>query len=352
MPRLPAAFGVILTAALCIGWAILRYPQVNQQVWEMVQAGRQPSADGSSGFHRLGLAIPANMAVAQAEQRSTANPTTVDRASPAATEHEDVEAGFAMVPITGYVGANQAKPKDEKGPAQQSHLENVQVTLAVPPQMAILSQPNDDRFSGHDESETPDPSPGQTESDGTGRDMMNPRAEVPSTPSLEEEPTERLPVPRSREESAPSVGETNVTAGDFTGPGNSAQPTETVKVSSVSPSEMATDSGSHDDYVDPPLVPVIRNSSATGLAASLSETGGFEVVAPHEAVARLAPSPPVTLPSDLPLVNIYRNRWFAAEKPQRLPPVEEASQDSDASAGMERYWDGAPSIPLYPSTGR
>lgn len=352
MPRLPAAFGVILSAALCIGWAILRYPQVNQQVWEMVQAGRQPSPEGSRGFLRLGLAVPANVAIAQAKQRSTPNPTPADQVSSVTTEHDEAPASFAMVPIAGYVGTDQAKAKDEKGRGEPSPLETVQVTLAVPPQMAILNQPNGDRPSRHGETEAPDAGSRQTESDRTGGDTSDSYSEGASAVSREEEPPALLPLSKSQNEDLPPVGEAKSTVTTVASTGDVAQPNKADGPDGVSPSAMVADPGGHDDYVDPPLVPVIRNSSATGPTASLGDTGGFELVAPHEAVARLAPSPPVTLPSDLPMVNIYRNRWFAAEKPQRLPPVEEESQGSDASAGMEPYWNGAPSIPLYPSTGR
>jgi len=99
------------------------------------------------------------------------------------------------------------------------------------------------------------------------------------------------------------------------------------------------------------MVPIVKERSVVEPTTSAGETSGFEVVAPHAAVARLAPSPQVTLPSDLPLVNIYRNRWFTAEKPQRLPPVKEESEGSN-QAENQGVWDWTPSIPLYPSTGR
>ncbi len=352
MPRLPAALGVILSAALCIGWAVLRYPQVNQQVWEMVQAGRQPSPEGNCGFLRLGLAVPANVAIAQAEQRSMPSPTPATCDPLVTTELEDTNAGFAMVPIAGYVGTDQAKARDENGRGEPSRLETVQVTLAVPPQMAILNQPNGDRSSRHGETEAPDAGSGQIESDRTGGDTSDSHSEVAPTVSREEGPPVLLPLSKSQNEDLSPAGEAKSTAITVAGIVDVAQPDKADEPDNVSPSSMVADAGKHDDYVDPPLVPVIRNSSATGPTASLADTGDFELVAPHEAVARLAPSPPVTLPSDLPLVNIYRNRWFAAEKPQRLPPVEEESQGPDASAGMEPYWNGAPSIPLYPATGR
>lgn len=339
MPRLPAAFGVILTAALCIGLAIFRYPQLNQQVWEMVQAGRQRSADGESGLLWLGLAIPDHAKLARSQGNPSEQPSTTNQAitAEAATTCEAV--AFAPVPIAQYVGTDHGDEQgrndtlSETNPTRQ---ESVQITLAVPPQMAIRGQTE---RKNADKSETVPTVPESKEVESEQRDSSHETAMVSLHPA--QQPS-HSPVSTGEETVGERVGESRI-------PGVNS---EIDPASDADGGQMIAVSEADDAFVDPPLVPIIRDEATTSVAESATDTSDFEFVAPHDAVARLAPSPQVTLPSDLPLVNVYRNQWFSVERPQRLPPVEDESQEGTGSSYSQGLWDWTPSIPLYPSTGK
>jgi hypothetical protein len=342
MPRLPAAFGVILTAALCIGLAVFRYPQVNQQVWEMVQAGRQQSANGESSLLWLGLAIPDHPTLAQSQENLSEQPSTANQAitAEAATTCEAV--AFVPAPIAQYVGTEHGDEQgrsDALSEANPTRQEKVQITLAVPPQMAIRGQTERDSA---DESETVPAISELKEMESEHRDSSHETRVVSFMPS---QPLSSSSVAGTEEaakktwESRPSRVNSDVDpAGD--------------KTFASAGGQVSAASQGHDDFVDPPLVPIIKNEVTTSPTGSVNDTSDFEFVAPHDAVARLAPSPQVTLPSDLPLVNVYRHHWFSVERPQRLPPVEEESQEGTGSSDSQGLWDWTPSIPLYPSTGR
>ena len=341
MPRLSPALGVIITAALCIGLAAFRYPQVNQQVREMVQAGRQRSANGETGFLQFGLAVPAKATLAQAEEAQRRQVPSVNDGA-LASEEGDLEAiPFIPAPIAGYVGTNQGGQDNRNGPSSNeesaaSREETVQVTLAVP-QMAILGPTESgtaalDREEGNSEITTG----GLRLDDGTPHPQKSAnKAQLVS--SNRESLANDSSLSGSKQGNEPAAAES---ATDASAPN---RPSAQTWSRSESPRQ--------NEFVDPPMVPIVKERSVVEPTTSAGETSGFEVVAPHAAVARLAPSPQVTLPSDLPLVNIYRNRWFTAEKPQRLPPVKEESEGSN-QAENQGVWDWTPSIPLYPSTGR
>jgi len=344
MPRLSPALGVIITAALCIGLAAFRYPQVNQQIWEMAQAGREHSANGEPGLLQFGLAVPQNATIAQAEGEAQIGQGLPANDDACVSDKETVESlTFAPSPIAGYVGMNQGDPDNqdasssevESVPTQQ---ETVQVTLAIPPQMAILSPTGTSAGADDREEKTPKTTRVGSQSESSRRHPQDSAHEAQLASSSEEAIPLDLPLSGSKLEN--ELGTTS-----------SATGTPALDVPSTRPFDGAT-SRCQTDIVDPPLVPIVRDHSVAEPTGSVGDTGGFQVVAPHDAVARLAPSPQVTLPSDLPLVNIYRNRWFAAEKPQRLPPVEDESQGSTNPEDEQGVWDWTPSIPLYPSTGR
>lgn len=354
MPRLPAAFGVMLTAAVCIGLAAFRYPQVNQQVWKMVQAGRQQSEDGKAGVLRLGLALPAEVTVARSQQNHVGQVPILDQEMTfsANTRHDAVT--FAGLPVAEYVGADHSdwRGGDETAGTRKPRLsqeEAIQITLAVPPQMAILGQreggdPADDAKADDSENAKDD---GKKKSEKLGHQGMvsgglfSGQSGTDSSACGYEEPMgDDVPETRSsRLDSQPgSVPPTTFEAGSEEG----------------GASECNTTAGSHlrDDFVDPPLVPIVRTESPESTSEGTARASDFEMVAPHEAVARRAPSPPVVLSSDLPLVDVHRSPWFRVERPQRLPPVEKESQGGEGSSGPQGLWDWTPSIPLYPSTGR
>ncbi|MGQ9503411.1 MAG: hypothetical protein ACUVQG_01500 [Thermogutta sp.] len=353
MPRLPAAFGVMLTAAVCIGLAAFRYPQVNQQVWEMVQSGRQ-SATGGGGLLRLGLALPAEATVVRSAE-SDAEQVPSDGqgiTSPAEASHDADK--FAGLPVADYVGTDRGDLAGRhntvgsmKTPLAQEEV--IQITLAVPPQMAILSQTEPETPVGDSE---PHQSKEAEADQGTKRDKLEKTATASgglfagraasgwSVPEEEEVATKAggelgVSRPNSRFESGP------VSTFAASGEEDGAPKRDAVAASP-----------DRDDFVDPPLVPIVKTGSPEKTTGGMARVSDFEVVTPHDAVARRAPSPPVVSSSDLPLVDIHRSPWFRGEKPQRLPPVEEDSHGGEGSFGPQGPWEWTPSIPLYPSTGR
>ncbi|MBC7351331.1 MAG: hypothetical protein H5U08_03150 [Thermogutta sp.] len=323
MPRFWLQIAPLVTLALFVGLAIYRYHNVNDRIWQMVQAKDRLVKEGMAS-RRAALAL--------SEQQSetagggsgpvppTCPPETPRTAGQKAVTRSD--GGSTRISPTGWdkleISPVVAENRDDSGgtwgngglslnaETNTGALQAPQVATAVPPRMAIMIPSS----------------------------QVEPLHDSPKTGPTRAEPVpaKTLGVSRPSSEQPGSTGVVSEVASRETEkPGKSDKGMET----------------SREGGDMPPLVPIEGFRSRSKEDSERTPKEEFQTLDAQPSVARKIEQPPV-VETELPLVTVVKSPWFASEKPRRLPPVDQTLPAPQALSPSE--W--VPAVPLYPSTGR
>ncbi|MEJ5340067.1 MAG: hypothetical protein WHT09_00755 [Thermogutta sp.] len=323
MPKFWLQIAPLVTLCSLIGLAIYRYQNVNDRIWQMVQAQKRSVKEGIAS--REPTSDPLGYQTETTNTGSDTAPAASLRTPSTMTSRETItgsDNGDAPISPTGWtsleITPSVAESHDDSGgePASNgcsSHtgpngeaVRSPQITTAVPPRMAITVPPSVTEMS---------------------------HAKKNASPAAAE-PVPADPVVGTQ----PSAGESSTTAGD------SEVASPEVPKPQTGQEPMATADAGGDM---PPLVPIAGFRSRSNEGSPRSAKEEFQTLDTQPSVARKMEQSPV-VGAGLPLVTIVKSPWFPSEKPQRLPPVDQALPSPQAVSPSEWF----PSVPLYPSTGR
>ncbi|WP_347244220.1 hypothetical protein [Thermogutta sp.] len=323
MPKFWLQIAPLVTLGLFVGLAIYRYPNVNDRIWQMVQAKDRLVKEGTAS-RRAAFALSESQGEFSGGGSNTMT-ITGPRESPMIASRETISqpdvtnarisaTGWNNLEISPIVAENRGDSGSKQGNGGLSrnadpNLEAVhalQITTAVPPRMAIAVPSS----------------------------LVDPLRDSAGT-----QPNRAEPVPaESFGVARPSVAQRGSTGGASEVVSGEAE------TSRKSPRGVETPEDGGDV---PQLVPIEGFRRRSKEDSERPPRVKFQMLDAQPSVARKMEQPPV-VETDLPLVTIVKSPWFASEKPQRLPPVDQSLPAPQVLSPSE--W--IPTVPLYPSTGR